>query len=134
VTTHVLGDFPPLTAEQAEHWVAVAIAEAKALRQHDEQLFRDPRDPSARPLIDQLRAAWKQWSDEADELFERIRTTHRNAGSIMGLHDLGYMIGRAKAMLKMTPDVLAKRLEQVERGDVLTIEEVRRELRASNRG
>jgi hypothetical protein len=134
VTIDTLSEFPSFTRDQAEHWVAASLAEEKALRQHDSQLFADPRDPAARPLIEHLRDAWQHWAEHAEDLFDRIRKTDRNAGSVMGLHDLGYLIGRAKAMLQMTPDDFAKRLNQTERGEVLTIEEVRRELRSRDRG
>jgi hypothetical protein len=130
VTIDTLSEFPSFTRHQAEHWVAAAIAEEKALRQHDDQLFADPRDPAARPLIEHLRDVWQHWVEHAEELYDRIRKLDGISSPVMGLHDLGYLIGRAKAMLQMTPDVLAKRMDQVERGEVLTIEEVRRELRS----
>jgi hypothetical protein len=39
-----------------------------------------------------------------------------------------------KAMLKMTPALIARRREQVERGEVYSAEEVRRELRSGSGG
>lgn len=47
VATGTLPDLPELTAEQAEGWIAAALAAARALRQHDEHLFPASSDPIA---------------------------------------------------------------------------------------
>src|SRR5438876_201639 len=52
-----LPNLPDLTAEQAEHWIAAALAEARALRQHDEQLYPASNDPVAMRTAQELPAA-----------------------------------------------------------------------------
>ena len=134
VAAGTLPNLPELTVEQAEGWVAAALAEARALRHHDEQLFPASDDPEALRVADELHAAWRRWADEAAALYERVRPLLNARRHVAGAHDLDYAIGRAYAMLKLSPRDMLARQEQVRRGDVLTAEEVRRELRVAPRG
>jgi len=47
VALNTLPKLPELTVTQAEHWIAAALAEARALRQYDDKLF----PPTAEPAV-----------------------------------------------------------------------------------
>jgi hypothetical protein len=129
-----LPNSPELTVEQVEGWVAAALAEARALRQHDDHLFPSSDDSDAVRVAEQLHAAWRRWADEASAVYERVRPLLNARRHVSGAHDLDYAIGRTYAMLKLSPRDMPARQEQVRRGEVLTAEEVRRELRVAPRG
>lgn len=124
-----LPDLPELTAEQAEHWVAAALAEARALRQHDEHLFPNCDKPSALRASHQLHAAWRRWADHAESIRQRLRPLLHAGQRVNGADELGHAVGRALAMLTITPEDQLQALEQIRRGHVVPIAEVRRELR-----
>jgi lactate dehydrogenase-like 2-hydroxyacid dehydrogenase len=124
---------PQLTAEQAEHWIAAALTEAKALRQYDDQLYPAAGDAAGMQVAQQLRSAWQRWADDADALYERIRPLLKGERyHVAGAGDLDYEIARAIATLKMTPESTQAARAQIARDEYKTIEEVRRELRAAH--
>jgi len=129
----MLPSLPQLTAEQAEHWAAAALAEARALRQHDDQLYPATDDAASLRAAAQLHAAWARWADEAEALYDRIRPLLQAKHHAAGASDLDYTIGRTRAMLKMPPAAMMAREDQVKRGEVKSLEETRRELRPVNR-
>src|SRR4051812_709711 len=122
VAAGTLSNLPELTLEQAEGWVAAALAEARALRQHDEHLFPASDAPESLRVADELHAAWRRWANAAATVYERLRPLLNARRHVAGAHDLDYAIGRAYAMLKLSPRDMLARQEQVRRGDVLTAE------------
>ncbi len=131
LAAHTLPNLPELTVEQAEFWIAAALAEARALRQHDDRLYPSQGDVSALAWAEQLRAAWQRWADDADALLDQLRPQLRLKVHVIGAMDLDYAIGRARAMLSLTPAAVISSREQVRRGAVQSAGEVRRELRAA---
>jgi hypothetical protein len=129
VAAGMLPTLPHLTVEQAEHWVAAALAEARALRQHDAQLFPAADEPAAVQTAAELHGAWHRWADAADALYERVRRLLAAGSHVAGAADLDYTIGRTRAMLDITPAEHLASLKEVLRGDVVDGEEVRRVLR-----
>jgi hypothetical protein len=125
----VLPTLPQLTVEQAEHWVVAALAEAKALRQHDAQLFPHADDPALLRAATELHAAWRRWVDAADALFVKVRPLLAAGRHVAGAADLDYSIGRTRAMLQITPADHLASLEEVRRGEVVDAAEIRRGLR-----
>ncbi len=134
LAAETLPNLPDLTVEQAEHWIAAALAEALALRQHDDQLYPATHDPAVMRTAEQLHAAWGKWADAADGLYHRILPLLQAKRHVAGAHDLDYAIGRTRAMISITPQQMFARQEQVHRGETKTLQEVRRELRGAPRG
>lgn len=130
VAVETLPKLAELTADQAEFWVAAALAEAKALRQHDGQLFPAANDPKAMDEARALHGAWSRWVTAAESLYERLRPLLAARRHVVGANDLDYAIGRARAMLQITPEDHLASLDEVRRGEVVSGEEVRRGLRA----
>lgn len=129
VAIDTLHKVPELTVEQAEHWIAALLAEARALRQHDDQLFPRTGGPAELASAKEVHAAWVRWADAADAFYERLRPMLRGRRYVNGAADLDHTIGRTRAMLQITPESHLEGLEEVRRGKVVSHEEVRRELR-----
>src|SRR5688572_9044567 len=104
VAVNTLPDLPELTAEQAEHWVAAALAEARALRQHDEHLFPACDDASALQTSQRLHAAWRRWAEQAELIRARLRPLLRDGRDVRCADELGHVVGRTLAMLTITPE------------------------------
>jgi hypothetical protein len=128
VAPGTLPNLPEFTAEQAERWIEAALAEAKALRQHDDQLFPSSDDPTALYTARQLHDAWQRWVEGAEDLQRRILPLISTRRHIAGAHDLEYAIGRTLAMLQVTPEGHLNALERIRRDETVSSEEVRREL------
>jgi hypothetical protein len=130
LAAETLTKLPELTVEQAEHWIAAALAEARALRQYDEHLYPRLPDDAALQVANPLHEAWRRWLDAAEALYARVRPLLRR--HVAGAHDLDYAIARARAMVEVTPETMQARRDQVARGETKSLEEVRRELRAAS--
>lgn len=126
--SNLLSRIEELTPGAAERWVAAALAEAAALREHDDLLYPPTDDPKDLETAESFRASWRQWADDADALLARL-----SEGDVPGAADLDYAVGLARAMLKVSPRAMQRRREQVVRGEVHTVEEVRRELGLTDR-
>lgn len=123
-----LHHLPELTPKQAESWVAAALAEARALRQYDEQLYPPASDQEALGVARELHRAWGDWLAEAQALAERLRPLMAAKPTVEGAEALETAMARARAVAGLTPDSMNARRDQVARGEVKSIEEVRREL------
>jgi hypothetical protein len=134
LAAETLPNLPELTIDQAEAWIAAALAEARALRQHDAQIYPVSQDPEQMRIAEELHAAWRRWAEQAGVLYDRVRPVLENRQHVIGADDLSYCLARARAMLSITPAQMLAREEQVRRGEVKTLEEVRRELRSAPRG
>ena len=130
VAAGMLPILPKLTVEQAEHWVAAALAEARALRQHDGQLFPRENEPSALRTARELHEAWRRWADSADAIYDRVRPLTAAGRHVPGAGDLDYIIGRTRAMLEITPEDNRASIDEIRRGDVVSADELRRALRS----
>ncbi|HZL34394.1 MAG TPA: hypothetical protein VFC78_03730 [Tepidisphaeraceae bacterium] len=123
-----LSEFTP---QAMERWISAALAEAAALREHDDLLY--PDDMERRSAAEQLHAAWGRWAREAQSLVDRVSKVRSWAEPIAGLDSLIEAIGRAQAIIRISPTMMARRLEQVRSGEVTSVEEIRRELQFSHR-
>ena len=116
-----------LTPRMAERWVAASLAVARALHEHDDRLY--PVDPARLPAAEQLHDTWRGWTEDAEALLRQIEALA--PAKIPDIDLLCDEIGRIGSMLGLPPRLIAQRHEQVLRGEVRSMEEVRRELRAS---
>lgn len=125
---NLLTHLDELSPDAATRWVAAALAEAAALRAHDDQLYPPANDGGALEAAGRLHESWRGWADDAESLLDRLRQIGPGAQSVAGITDLEYAVGRARAMLKLAPESMNEAREQVRRGEVYSAEEVRREL------
>lgn len=80
-----------------------------------------------------IRYLYEQWADRAEELLRRVRSLGLHRVLAEQWEKLLDVVGRTRAMLSISLDSLERADEQIRNGDVISIEEVRRELRARSR-
>ena len=71
-TLELMPHLPQLSSQEAEQWIRAALAEAKALRQHDARLYPLGGDPAALSTARALHDAWRQWAQNADAILRRL--------------------------------------------------------------
>src|SRR4051794_39293148 len=98
-----LATLDELSPSAAERWVAAALAEEVALREHDDRLYPAATDAAATATAQRLHTAWRRWADDADALLLRLDRTRAAGGKTARVDELMRAVGRAKAMLKLTP-------------------------------
>jgi hypothetical protein len=119
----------PLPEHVIERWVAAALAEAKAWRDLDDQLYPAGDDPARLERARQLHATWGQWAEQTGVLLERIAAYNAPALARRDVSELRQENAWARALVRRTPEMILQRLKRAQEGNVLTIEEARRELR-----
>jgi hypothetical protein len=120
----LLPEFGRLTPDIAERWVGAALAHAEALRAYDGWLF--PTDPGRQAAAERLHEAWRCWADDAQSILREADSLTANENQIPGLDELRKVVRQTRATLRLTPALIVQRCQQVERGEVYSIEEVRR--------
>jgi hypothetical protein len=108
--------------------VAAVLAEAAALREHDQQLYPLSDDPASVETARRLHEAWRRWAEQAERLVQRLATRAARGHHLYGLEDLRFTLGYAHCLAQTPPEELIRRRQRAQAGDVLTVEEVRREL------
>lgn len=130
--TTFLPEFGTATNDTAQRWVAAALTYATALSAYDRWLY--PRDPARETAAQHLHDAWRAWLEDAETVVQQTETLTASDKEIPGLDALQDEISFRQGMLQMSPALISHRRQQVERGEVYSMEEVRRELRAGSRG
>ena len=131
------------TGESAElgravRWAAELVEESLAQVGHIRGMDKDLGSASENGVFDRqaaalLQGAYEDWRNGAEALLSRIKRIERKGVSVQGSKSLRDECGRVSAMLQVTLDELDEAAEQVRRGEVFTIAEVRRELLAQDR-
>ena len=129
--TGLLPEFGKLTPLVATRWVSAALAHAAALQEYDGWLY--PTDPARQGAAERLHEAWRSWADDAQAVLREAEPLVAGGNVIPDLDTLRNLIGRARGILRMTPALIIQRYQQAQRGEVYSIEEVRRELRTGDR-
>lgn len=128
-TLELIAHLPELTADEAEHWANAALAEAGALRQHDDRLYPLTDDPAALKTANGLHAAWNGWADDAEALLARIDalSPQPSAGR---MREMRLAIGRARSIVQLSPAEFLRRRERLASGASRSFSpaEARREL------
>lgn len=121
-----------IAAEVAGGYVDALMAQNSALRKMDGHLFPVASDAAARRMAAALRASWRQWAADAEQLLAQIRRLQQDGVQVVRALELTDAYGRAMAMLKLNPERIDHARQQARNGEVFTLEEVRRELRLAN--
>jgi len=124
------GETDDARADRAGRLIEFALADHERISGLDIGMGRlalDYADPKGATA---MRRMYQQWADQSDELLRRVKS-HGLRDRVRAKFDaLERAVGVTLAMLSITLDSLRRADEQIERGEVVSIEEVRRELRA----
>jgi hypothetical protein len=121
-----------IAADVVERWVSAELSKALALRDLDDQLYPDHDDPVLLDRAHRLHAAWRQWAEEAGALLQRILSGGVSVSLRADVLRLRQEVALAVALVKQSPEMVLLSLGEARAGDVITIEEARRELRTSH--
>ena len=120
-----------MTPIGAERLVAATLAQFAPLKEYDAWLY--PTDPNRLSTAEHHHEAWRAWATEATAVIAQAGSVMADGASIAEFGSLREKLSETRAMLRMTPAVIRQRYEQAQRGEVYSLEEVRRELRAEHR-
>jgi hypothetical protein len=124
------GELDDALADRAARLIDFALAEHERISGLDIGMGRlalDYTDPQGAAT---MRRMYQQWADQADELLRRVKSHGLRERLRAKFDALERAVGVTLAMLSIKLDSLRRSAEQINRGEVVSIEEVRRELRA----
>lgn len=124
------GEVDDALADRAERLIDFALAEHERISGLDigtGRLALDYTDPQGAAA---MRRMYQQWADQAHELLRRVTGRGLRDRLRAKFDALDRTVGVTRAMLSITLESSRRSDEQVERGELVSIEEVRRELRA----
>jgi hypothetical protein len=105
------------------------LAEYRDLRAVDEQVGAARGDgPFDREMALALQGAYEDWAYRADAMLKRLDRLERQGRHVSGSDALRDSHGRTMAMLSVSLDDLEAAEMEAERGEVISGEELRREL------
>ena len=112
--------------------VEALLADWQRIRQLQEEFAPGNWDnpPAATAVEASIYELHETWTAEAEEVLDRLRKLSLAGSHIAGTEALEDAYGLARARLKLTPDKLARTMEQVRRGEFTPAEELRNELRS----
>ena len=116
--------------DRADRLIEYALAEYEGIARLDESLGRLALRYADRRGCEAVRRMYQHWAGQADELLRRVRAGGSNRQPPVGTEKLEYAVGRTLAMLSISPEALELADKQIRKGELVSVEEVRRELRA----
>lgn len=122
-----------LSDRVVERWVGAALTEAAALRELDDQLYPAENDPARLDRARRLHAAWGKWAQEAETLLRLVLAADTSGAARRDVQELRAEVAFAKALIVQSPELILDRIKQLARGEAITVEEVRLELRTGHR-
>lgn len=123
-----LDDQPEVAAELASKLIEGLLAEAATLESLDAQMY--PRDPdaAARQRSRLVFDAWHRWIADAEGLIRRVASLEQRGTRLSRLEELRRGIALARSTVKITLERVERARAQVQQGETIGGEEVRREL------
>ena len=130
----VLDLLPPIAAPQAEEandWIASALADARVLHRHDLRLLPASRQPQPMREAWRTYAAWSRWVEQAAAVVRRFD----GPAAPESLRDLKRELAVGRSLVKETPEQFLDQLEAHRRGElpVTSGEELRRDVELRTR-
>ncbi|HET6246121.1 MAG TPA: hypothetical protein VFE47_00335 [Tepidisphaeraceae bacterium] len=126
--TTPLSNDEDVVAQFAEKLVANAIDSIKTLRELRPRMFPSTADLKSLEIARALRVEFEKWVQDAEALFAEGMQLRAAGHSIPRLEELGDYSGHTQAMLQVSLESHLRSIEQADRGEVISIEEMRREI------
>ena len=115
----------------AERLVESTIADWHRLVQYEDDLTPANRDDEgvALEIARSIHGLFQEWAAEAEQVLARTRQRASAGHRVANAEALEDAYGRTRARLKLTPEMIARSMEHVRRGEFVPAEELRDELR-----
>ena len=116
----------------AQRLVEEALADWERVRRYEEQFGSADWGPGGLGLevTRSLYSMYEKWAADAEQVLARTRHLASGGRIVASAESLEDAYGRVRARLKLTPDMLARAMEQVRQGQTIPARELRDELRA----
>ena len=116
--------------ERAAPLIDFVLAEYERLAELDAALGHVSIRYADRQAASAMRRLYQRWAEQADGLLQGLRAQGLRQRLPAAYDRLERVVGRTQAMLSVTLEALERADEQVRKGETVSSEEVRRELRA----
>lgn len=113
----------------AQSLIAGALAEVEHLRTYERAATAE-RPSTNLALHRCVYELFRQWAQDAEQLFDRLRALKATGTQVPDLERLDRAIGHTLARLKLRPEQVVSATRQALAGQVIPMEELRNELRA----
>lgn len=119
----------PQAAATAHALIDALLTEEAALKNLDALMYPRHPDAAARKRSRQIFEAWHRWIADAEALLRQLRAMKMDDGLREHANRLLSAWAHGSNRVKMTLERLERVIEQSRRGEIITFEEYRRELR-----
>jgi len=124
-------DRPYRLAQLAEKLVDSVLADLDRIGEYERQFGSpDVYGDSAVEVLQSIYKLYEDWEGEAEQVLTRARQVSGRGKHIDRLGQLEDACGRVYARLGITPEKMARSIEQLRTGRVVSAETIRNELRA----
>ena len=125
------GQTRQVLARLAGRLIDAALADLRRI-EDDERQFGSPtlESPAAVELLRSVYRLFELWAGEAEQVLTRVRRLVASGHPIPQAEALEDAYARVRARLNLTPEQIARAIEQVRRGQTVSGQELRDELRA----
>jgi hypothetical protein len=116
----------------AQGLVEEALADWERVRRYEEEFTSADWEPGGLGLevTRSLYSMYEKWAADAEQVLARTRELATQGWAVASAESLEDAYGRVKARLKLTPEMVARAMEQVRQGQTVPAKELRDELRA----
>jgi hypothetical protein len=120
-------------ARFAEELVEAALLDWERIQHYQSEFASSEWNAQSLEIERSLHEMLRNWSTEAEEVRTRARQLVATGAEIPQLKSLEKTLGHARAELQLTPEQVARAMEDVRQGKIVPIKELRDELRARHR-
>jgi hypothetical protein len=115
----------------AERLIDASISDLKRIDEYEKEFGQpDLRSSSAVEILTSVYRLYEQWAGEAEQILRRVRPLVSSGQSIASAASLEDVYGRVQARLGLTPEKIARAIEDARQNRTIPGEVIRDELRA----
>ncbi|HSZ54179.1 MAG TPA: hypothetical protein VK797_00850 [Tepidisphaeraceae bacterium] len=114
----------------AERLVEASLSDLRRIDDYEQEFgLPDFRSPSAAEIMSSVYRLYEQWAGEAEQILRRVRRLIAGGRSISSAAALEDAFGRVQARLGLTPEKIARGIEDARQGRTVPVQAIRDELR-----